>query len=55
MGRHAQQPVQAATFDAQWEHSERMGARDDAPLQQRVDEYVQARRQEAAERREGKR
>lgn len=53
MGRHVQPPVPAATFDAQWEHSRRMGAARSTPLQQRVDEYVQARREEAAERREG--
>lgn len=55
MGRHTQPPVPAATFDAQWAHSRRMGAARSTPLQQRVDEYTTARREEAAKNREEER
>jgi hypothetical protein len=46
-GKHEKPPVSAATFDAQYEHSQRMAAaRPEAPIQEKVDAYIEARKEE---------
>lgn len=46
-GKHVRPSVSGAVFDAQYEHSQRMAeARPEPPIQEKVDAYVEARKEE---------
>ena len=53
-GKHIRPPVSAETFDAQFAHSRRMAEhRDSTPIQDKVDAYVKARKEERDVQRSG--
>ena len=51
--KHIRPPVSAEVFDAQYEHSSRMAAHHTVSIQDKVDAYVKARKEDRDEQRQG--